>query len=286
MPLGPLITTHPKGASQGKTLVDKTGRFNRLQPGFQKQLKKLANDFYQKYQTPLILTDTLRTRAEQAQAHLEKPDLALSANHPNAMHPRGLAVDVDQSQAGKITPEMLAQNGLHLPALSKGETWHIEPKFSSSGGPRPSSQRSLSSAKSFTQRISKLRQQTQLSESLSRLKKQGLAEGGGTDEHRRLQAAMQVEAIFLRQLLEQMRQAMVDSLGPSSPNLRGYLSMADQHLADSLAAGGGLGLAAKILEDLAPPESYSQKENRHEGNPPVPERTDDPGGNLPLSRTS
>ena len=136
-PLSTLTPTHAKGTSSGNALVDKTGRFNRLQPTFQKQLKKLAKDFYQKYQTPLILTDTLRTKAEQAQVHQEKPNLALPADHPNAMHPRGLAVDVDINQAEKITPEMLAKNGLHLPALSKGETWHIEPKFRSSGGLHP-----------------------------------------------------------------------------------------------------------------------------------------------------
>ena len=284
VPLPPLTPNHPKGTSAVNSLIDKTGRFNRLQPTFQKQLQELADDFYKRYQTPLILTDTLRTDAEQAQAHLEKPHLALPADHPNAMHPRGLAVDVDLNQAGKITPEMLDKYGLHLPALSKGEPWHIEPKFRSSEHSSQSSGKSLSSdLQSFAQRISKLKQESQLSEPLSLLKQQGLTETGATDDRRRLRAAMEVEAIFLGQLLEQMRRAMVDPLTPTSKTLRGYLSMADQHLARSLVAGGGMGLAARILEELTPTESHAHKENPHDGNLPIAGRNDAPGGNLSLS---
>jgi hypothetical protein len=263
--------------SSDNTLIDKSGRFNRLQPAFQKQLKELAEDFYETYQTPLILTDTYRTKAEQAQAHLEKPDLALPANHSHAMHPRGLAVDVDQKQAEKITPEMLDENGLHLPALSKGETWHIEPKFRSFAGLRPSSPRSL--------RTEPLKQQTQLSEPLSLLQQYGLNKGGATDEHRRLQAAIEVEAIFLGQLLEIMRRSMVDSVGSSPKGLKGYLSIANQQLARALAAGGGLGLASEILQNLAPLESPSQKENHHAGNLLKPGGTDPPGADPAVSKT-
>jgi len=276
--------------SPANTLVDQSGRFNQLLPAFQKQLKELAKDFYEVYQTPLILTDTYRTKAEQAQVHVEKPDLALPANHPNAMHPRGLAVDVDQNQAGKITQEMLDENGLHLPALSKGETWHIEPKFQSFAGSGPSFPRSLSGSKiqlmkSLAQRTSQLKQQTQLSEPLSLLQQYGLSEGKATDEHRRLQAAMEVEAIFLGQLLEIMQRSMVDSVGSSPKSLKGYLGIANQQLARTLAAGGGLGLASKILQDLAPSESPSQKENHHAGNLLKPGGTDPPGADPPVSRT-
>jgi Rod binding domain-containing protein len=261
-----------------------------LQPTFQKKIKELAKDFYETYQKPLVLIDTYRTRAEQAQAHLEKPDLALPAEHPNAMHPRGLAVDVDQNQAGKITQEMLDENGLHLPALSKGETWHIEPKFRSFAGLRPSSPRSLAGSKtqlskSFSQGISQLKQQAQLSEPLSLLQQHGLSAGKGPNDHRRLQAAMEVEAIFLGQLLETMRRSMVDSVGSSQKSLKGYLGIADQHLARALAAGGGLGLAAKILQDLAPSESPSHKENHHAGNLLKPGGTDPPEADSAVSKT-
>ena len=297
-PSPPVSQTHPKGATPVDLIVDKTGRFNKLQPAFQKQLMRLANDFYKMHHTPLILTDTLRSNAEQAQAHLEKPYLALPAGHPNAMHPRGLAVDVDQNQARMIPPEMLTKNNLHLPALSKGEDWHIEPKFMSFGGSSSSSHKSFSRSKPqgsseigpgdrFAQRNSQLKEKTQLFESLSLVKQQGLAKGGTPDDRRRLhQAAMEIESIFLEQLMGQMRRAMVDPLSPSPQKLRGYLSLADQQLARSLAAGGGLGLASKILENLAPLESHSHKESRHEGNPSLLGRTDNPTGNLPVSETS
>jgi D-alanyl-D-alanine dipeptidase len=117
----------PQNTSTSNLIDDRSGRFKRLQRAFQNQLKGLANDFYRKYHSQLVLTDTVRTYQEQARAHREKPTLALSADNPNAMHPKGLAVDVDTGQSKKITPEMLAHNGLHRPALSKGETWHIEP---------------------------------------------------------------------------------------------------------------------------------------------------------------
>ena len=287
MPQPSLTPTHSKGISPVTTLIDKSGRFNRLQPTFQKKIKELAKDFYETYQKPLVLTDTYRTKAEQAQAHVNKPDLALPAEHPNAMHPRGLAVDVDQNQAGKITQDMLDENGLHLPALSKGETWHIEPKFRSFAGLSPSSPRSLAGSqtqlsKSLTQRIAQLKQ---LPEPLSLLQQHGLSAGKGTDDHRRLQAAMEVEAIFLGQLLETMRRSMVDSVGSSQKSLKGYLGIADQHLARALAAGGGLGLASKILQDLAPSESPSHKENHHAGNLLKPGGTDPPETDSAVSKT-
>ena len=290
MSQAPLTSTRSQGVTPSNTLIDKSGRFSRLQPAFQKQLKELAEDFYETYHSPLILTDTYRTRAEQARAHLEKPDLALPANHPNAMHPRGLAVDVDQNQAEKITQEMLVENGLHLPALSKGETWHIEPRFRSFAGSRPSSPRNLAGSqthlrKNFTQRISQLKKQTQQSEPLSLQQQNGLSEGGATEGDRRLQAAMEVEAIFLGQLLETMKRSMVDSVGSSPKGLKGYLSIANQQLARALAAGGGLGLASEILQDLAPLESPSQKESHHAGNLLKPGGTDPPGADPTVSKT-
>ena len=97
--LNPEGSNRPQGMSPINQLVDKSGRFTRLQRAFQNQLKALAQEFYKIYHEPLVLSDTLRTNAEQAQAHLAKPTLALPAGHPNAMHPKGLAVVVDQGQA-------------------------------------------------------------------------------------------------------------------------------------------------------------------------------------------
>ncbi len=56
-------------------------------------------------------------------------------------------------------------------------------------------------------------------ESLNPVGPRGLTkQGASADQHLRLQAAMEVEAIFLGQLLEQMRRAMVDPLS-SNPHL-------------------------------------------------------------------
>jgi Rod binding domain-containing protein len=272
----------PQSKSTGDLIVDDSGRFNRLQRAFQNQLKSLAKEFYQKFHSPLVLTDTVRTNEEQAQAHRAKPSLALPAGHPNAMHPRGLAVDVDFGQSRKLTPEMLAHNGLHRPALSKGETWHLEP-VSTKQHYRSSRFLACSasdddSVNNEAQGNSKLRQYQQ-PESLGPLQKQGITERGTpNDSVRRLRAAMEIESIFMEQLMGQMRRSMVDTVGANPQKLRGYLSIADQQMARALAAGGGLGLASKIVEDLASLESHPKTENHHEGKTPVPEKTGPPAG--------
>jgi Rod binding domain-containing protein len=259
----------PQSKSTGDLIVDQSGRFNRLQRAFQNQLKGLANEFYKTYHSPLVFTDTMRTYQEQAQAHREKPTLALSADNPHAMHPKGLAVDVDQGQSRMITPEMLAHNGLHRPALSKGETWHVEPNSTKHSG---SSSRFVSCSTSDDDSLGTSRlKQYQQPESLGPLQQQGITERGTpNDSIRRLHAAVEIESIFLEQLMSQMRRSMVDTASSNPQKLRGYLSMADQQLARSLAAGGGLGLAERILENLASLDSHPKTENHHEGKTPVP----------------
>lgn len=254
--LTPESLSSTQSGSQGKPFVDISGRFNRLQGSFQRQLQGLAKDFYTTYRQPLIFTDTVRTPAEQAQVHREKPSLALPAGHPNAMHPRGLAVDVDSGQARLITSEMLAQNGLHLPALSKGENWHIEPQSKPTNLCRPYPPGSSSVSASRSSATAELSRLLQLQPGSAGVQQQpGLTAGGAPGGERGRQAAVEVEAIFLEKLLEQSRRTMVDPVSSSSRKNQGYLSIADQHLARSLAAGGGLGLAEKILRDLASLES-------------------------------
>lgn len=119
----------------GQILIDKSGRFDKLNPSFQNQIMGLANDFYAQFKTPLIITDTYRTQSEQALAHMRKPTLAVSAG-PNARHPMGLAIDIDQNQAKMIDPQLLANYGLGLPAINKGETWHIEPVVRQASNPQ------------------------------------------------------------------------------------------------------------------------------------------------------
>ncbi|MBM4283750.1 MAG: hypothetical protein FJ128_00660 [Deltaproteobacteria bacterium] len=110
--------------------------------------------------------------------------------------------------------------------------------------------------------------------------------------------AVEAESLFLGQLLEQMRKAMVHSVNRRQ-GARAYQSLADQHFARALAAAGGLGLGRKIADDLAPRLAAQGEEvqnggkgtgarsrNRSaEADPPAPgtagvpgERTAGPGG--------
>jgi hypothetical protein len=103
-------------------------REERIEPLLREKLSALALDYYNQTGEPLNVTDTFRTSEEQASAHARKPKLALPAG--TSRHEQGSAFDVDQGQIAKIGvtawQEMLGKHGLTLPALSKGETWHVE----------------------------------------------------------------------------------------------------------------------------------------------------------------
>lgn len=291
--MNPDAANRTGGAGPANPLVDTSGRFNRLQQAFQTQIKGLANDFYKMYHKALVLTDTFRTDAEQAQAHRAKPRLALPAGSPYAMHPRGLAVDVDMGESKMLTPEMLTHNGLHRPALSKGETWHLEPVSTASNyrGHHDSSASDseklvASPAKSrggsgsrVIQRVADFKAQCQRPDAVSRQDSGGAA--ATADQRHLQQTAVDMESVFLEQLLGQMRKSMVDPINKNSQQLRGYLSMADQNLAKSLAAGGGIGLAARIIKDLASLKTHPHTEKGHEENPD-PGKPDIPAGNCPV----
>ena len=283
----------PGGTGPANPLVDTSGRFNRLQQAFQGQLKGLANEFYKMYHKALVLTDTVRTDAEQAQAHRAKPRLALPAGSPYAMHPRGLAVDTDMGESKLLTPEMLAHHGLHRPALSKGETWHIEPVSTASHyrghqdsaavetaslATSPPQSRGVSRSR-VVQGVAEFRAQCQRPDAMKR------QSSGGTmapaDQRRLQKTAVEMESVFLEQLLGQMRKSMVDPINKKSEQLRGYLSMADQHLAKSLAAGGGIGLASRIIKDLASLKTQPHTEKGHEENP-TPGKPGAPAGDYPV----
>lgn len=90
----------------------------------------------------------------------------------------------------------------------------------------------------------------------------GLSQKGQVPNDRRTlaQVAVEAETQFLGHLLENLRKSMVKSLGSRQPDLQGYQSLADQHLARALTLGGGLGLARQIYSDLAARISQVQKE--------------------------
>jgi len=122
--------------------------------------------------------------------------------------------------------------------------------------------------------------------SLSPLGHPGLAKKNANHENRLLtQAAVEAEAVFLGQLLEQMRRAMVEPLIKDQQGFKGYRTLADQQFARTLAVSGGLGLARRLLEDLAPREPHPKPESRHEGNSPEPDNVTPRTGDPPVSAT-
>ena len=89
------------------------------------------------------------------------------------------------------------------------------------------------------------------------------AEAGKPGSRQAPQVAMEAESLFLTQLLQQMRQSMVASVKGRRQETKEYQALIDQNLARTLAAGGGLGLGRKIVEDLAPRLAAQGKELRH-----------------------
>lgn len=93
------------------------------------------------------------------------------------------------------------------------------------------------------------------------------------------QVAREAESLFLTQLLQQLRQSLVAGVKGRKQETKEYQAMIDQHLARALAEGGGLGLARKIMDDLAPRLAAQGKGVKHAApDPPTqPEGAATPG---------
>jgi Rod binding domain-containing protein len=110
----------------------------------------------------------------------------------------------------------------------------------------------------------------------------GLSQKGKVPHDRRTlaQVAVEAETQFLTHLLENLRKAMVKSLGSHPVDLQGYQSLIDQHVARALTLGGGLGLARQIYSDLVTRMPQTQKEPADDL-PRHPEEPDaNPAGDL------
>lgn len=89
--------------------------------------------------------------------------------------------------------------------------------------------------------------------------------------------AHQVEAIFLTQMLQMMRQASSSTGGPlSGQNQRVYQEMMDEQFGVALAKGGGIGLADLLVRDVM--RRQGTQKNASSPPPPVPIGE---GGGLP-----
>jgi len=111
-------------------------RSDKVSPDLMDRFGELSQDFYGQTGEPLRVTDSFRTYAEQAAAHARKPTLAVSAG--KSRHETGAALDIDQEQIAKYGvenwKELVTRHGFAMPALSKGEHYHIElPRFEKAG---------------------------------------------------------------------------------------------------------------------------------------------------------
>jgi flagellar protein FlgJ len=70
------------------------------------------------------------------------------------------------------------------------------------------------------------------------------------EERRLREAAREIEAVFVQQLLKAMRQASPRGGVLSGTGQRVYQDMMDEQLGRAMAKGGGLGLADMLVRDV------------------------------------
>lgn len=77
------------------------------------------------------------------------------------------------------------------------------------------------------------------------------------------QAAVELEALFLHHLFKEMRRSLVESLTANPAGGKGYQALADEHFTRALAAGGGLSLAQKLIDQLTIKKTGHIREKYH-----------------------
>jgi flagellar protein FlgJ len=90
-------------------------------------------------------------------------------------------------------------------------------------------------------------------------------------EERQLRAkAHEVESIFLTHMLKTMRQASgLAGAALTGTGQRVYREMMDEHLGQSLAKGGGLGLADMLVRDVLRRQGVEKKPSSPPGDQPI-----------------
>jgi len=89
-------------------------------------------------------------------------------------------------------------------------------------------------------------------------------------ERRLRDTAHQVESIFLTQMLKTMREASGKTSGPlTGTGQRVYQEMMDEHLGQTLAKGGGLGLADLLVRDVLRRQGVATKPSSPPANQPT-----------------
>ena len=89
------------------------------------------------------------------------------------------------------------------------------------------------------------------------------------DERKLRATAHEVESIFLTQMLKTMRQASGSTAPLSGSGQRVYQEMMDEHLGQTLAKGGGLGLADILVRDVLRRQGVATKPSSPPATKPI-----------------
>lgn len=110
--------------------------FEGVNPQFMDNFQQMANEYMTQTGKQLTVNDAFRTRETQAKAYKEKPNLAAPPGH--SWHERGMAMDIDETQANELAKlkdesgvDLLSKYGFHRPMMTKApgkkyEPWHIQ----------------------------------------------------------------------------------------------------------------------------------------------------------------
>lgn len=104
--------------------------FEGVNPQFMDNFQQMANEYMTQTGKQLTVNDAFRTRETQAKAYKEKPNLAAPPGH--SWHERGMAMDIDETQANELDKlGLLGKYGFERPMMTKApgkkyEPWHIQ----------------------------------------------------------------------------------------------------------------------------------------------------------------
>ncbi len=107
-----------------------TANLSKMAPDFMSQFDQMSQEYYAQTGKEIKVNDAFRTREMQEEAYKNKPNLAAKPGHSN--HEKGMAMDIDDTQANQLSEMGLFDKyGFTRPMMTKSpgkkyEPWHIE----------------------------------------------------------------------------------------------------------------------------------------------------------------
>ncbi len=107
-----------------------TANLSKMAPDFMSQFDQMSQEYYAQTGKEIKVNDAFRTREMQAEAYKNKPNLAAKPGYSN--HEKGMAMDIDDTQANQLAEMGLFDKyGFTRPMMTKApgkkyEPWHIE----------------------------------------------------------------------------------------------------------------------------------------------------------------